>query len=96
MSTIKRISAPRPARRPLGPRTLFALLLTAAALCACARYDMTLTNGGSVTNVPKPTRSKDGSYWSFVTAGGKTNVIPASRVLNVYRHGDTNWMFGKQ
>ena len=63
MSTIERISAAKPVRRALNPRAFFALLLAAAALCGCARrYDMTLTNGGRVTNVRKPIRSKEGGY----------------------------------
>ena len=96
MSTIDRISAPRPLRRALRPRTIFALLLAAAALGGCARYDMTLTNGGRVTNVRKPTRSKDGSYWSYVTASGTTNTVPAGRVISIVRHGDKTGAFISQ
>ena len=96
MSTIEPISAPRPARRALRPRTFFALLLTAAALCGCARYDIALTNGGGVINVRKPTMSKDGSYWSYITAKGTTNTIPASRVINVVRHGEKSGAFISQ
>ena len=89
MSIMKRISAPRPARRAFNPRSLFVLLLAAAALCGCARYDMTLTNGGKVTNVRKPKFNKDGGYWSYIAANGVTNIIPAGRVVSVGPHEKT-------
>ena len=89
MSTIERISAPKPVRRALNPRALFALLLAAANLCGCARrYDMTLTNGGRVTNVRKPIRSKEGGNFTFIAADGKQHVISADRVLSIVPHGD--------
>ena len=89
MSTMKRISDPRPARRALHPRSLFVLLLAAATLCGCVRYDMTLTNGGKVTNIRKPKISKDHSYWSYVTDNGTTNIVPAGRVISVGPHEKT-------
>ena len=89
MSTIERISAPKPVRRALNPRVMFTLLLAAAALCGCARrYDMTLTNGGKVTNVRKPIRSKEGGSYICTTANGQQLVIPADRVLSIVPHGD--------
>jgi len=90
MSIIERISVQRPARRALNPRTLFVLLLAAAVLCGCARYDITLTNGGSVTNVRKPKLDKQRGSWTYVTSDGKTNIISASRVINVVPHGEKN------
>jgi len=91
MSTIEHISAPRPVRRALSPRTIFALLLTAAAFCGCVRrYDVTLTNGGRMTNVRKPTRSKEGGVYTVTTSSGQTITIPASRVVNIVPHGDKN------
>lgn len=93
MNIIERISAVWLVRPALKPRALFALLLTAATLCGCARYDMTLTNGGRVTNVRKPTYNKQGGYYSYVTAGGQTNIVPASRVVSVVPHGDKDQNF---
>jgi hypothetical protein len=96
MSIIKRILVPRSIRRTPGPRTLFVLLLTAAALCGCARrYDILLVNGDRVTNVRKPTFDTQAGYWTFV-AGGAKHVISAGRVVNIVPHGDTNWMFSNQ
>jgi hypothetical protein len=92
MSIVEPISAHRPVGRALKPRALFALLLTAAALCGCARYDMTLTNGGQVTNVRKPELDKQGGYWSYVTASGQKIKIPASRVVTIVPHGDKDQM----
>ena len=88
MSTIERISAPGPVRRGLNPRTLFAVLLTAAALCGCVRYDVTLTNGGSMTNVRKPIRSKDGAYYTCTAADGSKLTISSDRVRSIVPHGD--------
>jgi hypothetical protein len=92
MSIIEIISSPRPIRPALRPPTLLALLL-AAALCGCVRYDMTLTNGGKMTNVRKPVRSQDGTYYTIKTADGKSYTIPASRVVNIAPHGDTKSEF---
>ncbi len=96
MSTIENFSSPRPVRRALRPRPFLALLLAAAALCGCVRYDMTLTNGQMMSNVRKPVRSKDGTYYTIKKADGTAYTIPASRVSNIAPHGDTNWMFRNQ
>ncbi len=96
MSTIERISARGTVRRGLSPRLWFSLLLAASVLCGCVRYDMTLTNGAKVTNVPKPKRSQDGTYYTIKMNNGTTYTIPASRVVNIAPHGDTNWMFQNQ
>jgi hypothetical protein len=96
MSTIENSLSHRPARRAVGPRTFLALLLAAAAWCGCARYDMTLTNGQMMSNVRKPVRSQDGTYYTIKFADGKAYTIPASRVINIAPHGDTNWMFRNQ
>jgi len=96
MSTIERISAAGAVRRVLSARTWFSLLLAASVFCGCVRYDMTLTNGAKVTNVPKPVRSKDGSYYTIKMNNGQTYIIPAGRVVNIAPHGDTNWMFRNQ
>jgi hypothetical protein len=92
MSIIERIAARKPAGRALNPRAIFALLLTAAALCGCARYDMTLTNGGTVTNVRRPKLDKEGGCWIYVTASGQKIKIPASRVVTIVPHGDKDQM----
>jgi len=97
MSIIERISAPRHVRRALHPPTLFALLLAAAVLCGCARrYDITLVNSQTVTNVRIPNLNKQSPYFTYITAGGHTFTIPASRVSYISPHGDTNWMFKNQ
>ena len=88
MSIIERISGHRPVRRALIPRAIFASLLTAAALCGCVRYDMTLTNGGAVTNVRKPILDKQGASWIYISHDGKTNSISASRVVKIVPHGE--------
>jgi len=89
MSIIERISARGTVRPALNPRTLFALLLTAAALCGCARrYDITLTNGGRMENVRKPVRSKEGGDWTCTTASGQKLTISSSRVLSIVPHGE--------
>jgi hypothetical protein len=93
MSIIEIISSARPVRPTLRPRTFLALLLAAATLCGCVRYDMTLTNDGRMTNVRKPVRSKDGTYYTIKTADGKTFTIPASRVVSIVPHGDTKSEF---
>ena len=89
MSTIERISDPGRVRRALNPRAIFALFLTAAALCGCARrYDVTLTNGGRMSNVRKPVLSQEGGYYTCTAANGQKISIPANRVLSVVPHGD--------
>jgi hypothetical protein len=91
MSMIERTAARRPDRRAFNLRTLFALLLTAAALCGCARYyDMTLTNGGRVEGVRQPKLDRQGGSWTYITRDGKTNLISASRVINIVPHGEKN------
>ena len=93
MSIIQRISGGGPARRAFQPRVFFVLLLAAAALCGCVRYDMTLTNGERITNVRKPEYNPKGGYWTYTSPSGKKYTISASRVVNVVPHGDTNGMF---
>jgi hypothetical protein len=88
MNIIERMAAPRPVRRALARPIIFALLLAASAFCGCVHYDMTLTNGGRVTNVRKPTYNAEGGYWTYVTADGKHITLPASRVVSVVPHGD--------
>jgi hypothetical protein len=88
MIFIERIAARRPGWRGLHRPIIFALLLAATALCGCVHYDMTLTNGGRVTNVRKPTYNAEGGYWTYVTADGKHITLPASRVVSVVPHGD--------
>jgi hypothetical protein len=77
-------------------KRICALLLTAAVLCGCVRYDMTLTNGQRVANVRKPTRSKDGTTYTFVSADGKTFTVPARRVISIAPHKETKGEFGDQ
>jgi hypothetical protein len=94
MSIIERISARSPVRSALIPPTLFALLLSAAALCGCARhYDIIMTNNRTVTNVRIPDLDKHLGYYTYVTAGGHKFQVPASSVSYIGPHGDTNWMF---
>jgi hypothetical protein len=89
MNIIQRFSAPGLLHRALNPRTLFPLLLAAAALCGCARrYDLMLTNQVAITNVRDLKRSPDGGSYTFVMADGQTMTIPASRVRYTYPHGD--------
>jgi hypothetical protein len=88
MSIFERVSDPRPIRCARQRRAFFALLLAAATLCGCARYDVTLTNGGKVTNVPKPVRSKEGGYYTIITPGGQKLIISSSRVVAIVPHGD--------
>jgi len=87
MSTHERISAAKSARRALTPGNLLVLLLAAGVLCGCARrYDITLTNGQQLTNVRKPKLNKAGGYYYFVDGRGRTNVISASRVVEIDPH----------
>jgi len=97
MSIIERISARSPTRRALGPRTFFALLLAAAAVCGCARhYDILLVNSQTVTNVRIPDLDKHAPYYTYITAGGRKVTIPAGRVAAISPHGDTNWMINNR
>jgi len=43
-----------------------------------------------MTNVRKPTRSKEGGVYTVTTSSGQTITIPASRVVNIVPHGDKN------
>jgi hypothetical protein len=74
-------------------KRIFALLLAAATLCGCVRYDMTLTNGQRVSNIRKPARSKDGTTYTFVSADGKTFTVPARRVISIAPHQETKGEF---
>jgi len=95
MSIIECISACGPIRRVPPARTLFALLLAAAALCGCARhYDILLINSRQpITNVRIPDLDKNLGYYTYITAGGHRFTIPAGQVTYICPHGDTNWMF---
>jgi hypothetical protein len=73
---------------------MFVLLAVAALLCGCAqRYDITLVNNQTVTNVKIPNVKNSGPTYTYITAGGHKFTIPASRVAYISPHGDTNWMF---
>jgi hypothetical protein len=94
MSIIERISAQRPVRRTLKPRTMFALLLAAAALCGCARhYDLIMTNNRAVTNVRIRDLNKHLGYFTCVTATGREFRVPAGEVTSICPHGDTNRIY---
>ena len=90
MINMKRSPAPATVRRSFPLRTVFALLLTAATLCGCVRYDMTLTDGGKMTNIRKPKYYPQNGYYICTLASGKTITIPASHVVSVVPHGDTS------
>ena len=78
----------RNAVRRFGSRALLVLLLAVTALCGCARYDVVMTNGRGMTNVKKPIRSKDGTYYTVKLPSGKEEIIPAGRVVSIVPHGD--------
>ena len=79
-------------RRGSGLRLILGALL-AAALCGCVRYDVTETNGIKLINVKKPARSEDGSFYTVDLGNGQNVKIPASRVVYIVPHGDTNMVF---
>jgi hypothetical protein len=76
-------------RRFPAERMLLAGLL-AAALCGCARYDITETNGIKLVNVKWPVRSADGTYYTVHLADGQTIKFPSSRLISVVPHGESN------
>jgi hypothetical protein len=95
MKTTQSISAPGQVGRA-GFRAIFVVLLAAAVFCGCARYDVLMTNGRGMTNVRKPVRSEDGTYYTVKLPSGKVETIPAGRVVAIVPHGDTSGTLRRQ
>jgi hypothetical protein len=64
-------------------------LFSAALLSGCAyRYDMTLTNGGRVTNVTKPVLDRDTGVFTYKDVAGNVHHLNAGRVVDIAPHSD--------
>jgi uncharacterized lipoprotein YajG len=67
------------------------LLVTALLLAGCARrYDMTLTNGGRVTNVTKPVLDTESGQFTYKDVAGNKHHVSQVRVLEIKPHSRQN------
>jgi len=62
------------------------LLLGAALISGCARYDMQLTNGMRVENIHKPVINKAGGVVEYTDAKGRKTTISMARVVEIEPH----------
>ena len=81
-----------PTRPMLCLRQAFVLLLAVGALGGCARrYDVTLTSGQHLTNIPKPILNRQGGFYYYVDSHGRTNTLPATRVVEIEPHQESKF-----
>ena len=66
---------------------LVAGLLLIVSLSGCVKYRVSLSNGDSFTVLGKPKLDKENGVYRY-KAGGKEQVIPASRVNSIVPDSD--------